>query len=117
MVEQKNSYRIIFESDDVRTLPLFNTKSGNGGGGKVPPTSNKNNNGFADHRDLDLLETKLTSRIESSEERLYGEIKVINSKLDFLKDKVETTNSKLSWITTLIVGSMLVPIFIKLFIK
>lgn len=39
------------------------------------------------------------------------------SVIDSLGDKIDGINSKLNWVITLIIGSMLVPIFIKLFVK
>lgn len=95
-------------------------------GGSVPPVSpnnwsvgddSMNNNNYATHDELKLSEQKLNSKIEVSNEKASGKINVLDVKVDSLGDKVNGINSKLNWVITLIIGSMLVPIFIKLFVK
>jgi len=94
-------------------------------GGSVPPVSPNNwsvednsmNKNYVTHNELKLSEQKLNSNIEVSNEKTNGKINVLNVKIDSLGDKINGINSKLNWVITLIIGSMLVPIFIKLFVK
>lgn len=94
-------------------------------GGSVPPISPNNwsteddsmNNNYTTHDELKLLEQKLNNKIEVSNEKNSGKINVLSAKVDFLSDKIDGISSKINWVLTLIIGSMLVPVFIKLFVK
>lgn len=86
--------------------------------------SNKN----IDSKDLKMLEQNLTSKIDVSEARLSGKIDtieakltgrmdVVDTKLSSLDSKIATQTKRMDWLIALVIGSILVPVFIKLFIK
>lgn len=94
--------------------------------GNVPPNPPKgfvigggsmNNNDYVTRSELKLTEQKLNDKVELSQEKLSGKIDVLNAKLDSFNDNITGLSSKVNWVFALIIGSILVPIFIKLFIK
>lgn len=89
--------------------------------------NNDYNNSF-DRKDLELVEQRLTNKIDVSEAKLSGKIdtveaklsgrmNVLDTKLNSLDDKIATQTKRMDWLIALVIGSILVPIFIKLFFK
>lgn len=81
-----------------------------------------------DHKDLELVEQRLTNKIDVSETKLSGKIDtveakmsgrmdVLDTKLSSLDDKIATQTKRMDWLIALVIGSILVPVFIKLFVK
>lgn len=81
-----------------------------------------------DNKDLKILEQKLTNKTDVSEAKLSGKIdtveaklsgrmNVLDTKLNSLDDKIATQTKRMDWLIALVIGSILVPIFIKLFFK
>lgn len=66
---------------------------------------------------IDVSNAKLSGKIDTSEAKLSGKIDVTNAKLDSLNDKLADQATRLNWLMGLVIGSILVPIAIKLIFK
>ena len=115
--------------------PMFGRMNNMGGTGKMETTPNKG----IDSKDLKILEQKFTAKVDVSEAKLSGEIdtveaklsgkidtveakmsgkmEALDTKLGSLDDKIATQTKRMDWLIALVIGSILVPVFIKLFVK
>lgn len=66
---------------------------------------------------IDVSETKLSGKIDTAEVKLSGRMNVLDTKLSSLDDKIATQTKRMDWLIALVIGSILVPVFIKLFVK
>lgn len=66
---------------------------------------------------IDISNAKLSGKIDTSEAKLSGKIDVTNAKLDSLNGKLADQATRLNWLMGLVIGSILVPIAIKLIFK
>nr|DAT11361.1 MAG TPA: hemolysin [Caudoviricetes sp.] len=101
-VQQTSSYRLTISGEDISQMPLISSGNGTGGNGKVPQNNDTNDN-FADHRDLQLLETKLNSKIEISASKTENAINGLSNKIDF-------QSKLLWWIMGIISAGIIVPL-------
>lgn len=68
---------------------------------------NNDCNSSFDRKDLELVEQRLTNKIDVSETKLSGKIDTVEAKI----------SGRMDWLIALVIGSILVPVFIKLFFK
>lgn len=117
------SKRISVDPANVEVTSIY-ASLGMGEVREMETDSNKN----IDSKDLKMLEQNLTSKIDVSEARLSGKIDtieakltgrmdVVDTKLSSLDSKIATQTKRMDWLIALVIGSILVPVFIKLFIK
>lgn len=114
------SYKVERIDDEMVVPPLLSMKNGGG--------TNMNDNDNVTFKDLKIAEerlnskidvsnTKLSGKIDTSEAKLSGKIDVTNAKLDSLNGKLADQATRLNWLMGLVIGSILVPIAIKLIFK
>lgn len=107
-----------------KVTSIFDYMDNRGGTEKLGNDLNKS----IDSKDLKMLDQKLTNKIDVSETKLSGKIDtveakmsgrmdVLDTKLSSLDDKIATQTKRMDWLIALVIGSILVPIFIKLFVK
>lgn len=85
--------------------------------------NNDYNNSF-DRKDLELVEQRLTNKIDVSEAKLTGKIETVESKLsgksDTLAAKIDSQSKLLYWLMGIVSAGIIVPLvtmIVKLFIK
>ena len=66
---------------------------------------------------IDVSEAKLSGKIDTVEAKMSGRMEVLDTKLNSLDDKIATQTKRMDWLIALVIGSILVPVFIKLFVK
>ena len=123
-VSNLNSKPFPVNNERENVTPMFGRMNNMGGTGKMETTPNKG----IDSKDLKILEQKFTAKVDVSEAKLSGEIdtveaklsgkmEALDTKLGSLDDKIATQTKRMDWLIALVIGSILVPVFIKLFVK